>query len=357
MEKIFTSRERVKTSLNHQEPDRVPIDIGGTFLTSAPEKIQKQIADILGLKSEPDPRFDLFDDRIQKYYGCDLRSIVPVKWPNWGFKEVHEAPLKNATIDDLDRYPWPEPDDEMIKGLENKARFLHNETEYFICAGQIGQGIFEAGCWLRGYEKILYDIALDKEFVHELNKKILETNIKIGELYFGIIGKYVDMVLIGDDLATQKAPYISPDTFRELYKPYFKEYISSIKKHCLKAKIAHHCCGSSFRLLDDLADIGIEVINPVQTTANEMNPENLAKKKNKLSYLGGVDLQYILPYGTREEVEEFVKKLIMILGSGGGYILAPCHTLPEDVKLENVITMLEAAIKWGKYETVEKGRI
>jgi len=333
----MNNRERVRIALNHKEPDRVPIDFGGTFLTSAPKILQQKIVDILGLKTEPDPRFTQFDERIQSYFGCDLRSITPKVNPYWGFKEVHESPLKDATIDDLEDYPWPMPDDAMIKGLEEEAKFLHEETEYFICAAQIGIGIFETGCYLRGYEKFLIDIAMDEKFVHALNSKVLETNINLGNLYYGTIGKYVDMVLIGDDLATQHAPYISPDTFRKIFKPYLKEYVSSIKKHCSNAVISHHCCGSSFRLLNDLADIGIDVINPVQTSAHEMSPENLATKKDKLSFLGGVDLQYILPYGTTREVEEFVKNLINKLGLGGGYILAACHTLPEDVKPENII--------------------
>ena len=347
----MNSRERVRMALSHQSPDRVPIDFGGTFLTSASENIQKQIVNILGLKGQPDSRFEQFDDRIQKYFGCDLRSMVPKSSPDWGFdwKELHKAPLKDATINDLKNYPWPEPDEAMVEGLEQEAQFLHKETDYFICASQIGQGIFELGCYLRGYEKLLLDTAINKDFVHAFNQEVLEANLRLGELYFGVIGPYVDMVLIGDDLATQKAPYISPDTFRELFKPYFKEYISSIKKCCPDAITGHHCCGNSFRLLDDLADIGIEVINPVQTRANEMTPENLVTKKDRLSFLGGVDLQYILPHGTAQEVEQFVKNLINLLGQGGGYILAPCHTLPDDVKPENVITMLETALKCGKY--------
>jgi uroporphyrinogen decarboxylase len=142
---------------------------------------------------------------------------------------------------------------------------------------------------------------------------------------------------------------MAPAIFRELFKPYFKKYIEGIKKHCPNAKLAHHCCGSSYLLLDDFAEIGVDVINPVQTTAKNMSPENLAKKKNRLSFHGGGDLQYILPHGTALEVEDFIKNLVLKLGPGGGYILAPCHSVPEDVKPENLITMFETALKFGKY--------
>jgi uroporphyrinogen decarboxylase len=346
----MNSRERVRLALEHREPDRVPIDLGGTFLTSAPPAMQQQIADRLGLRGAPDPRFGHFDDRIQRHFGCDLRSITPKRWPAWGFDVLAlQFPLKDASLEDLATYPWPEPDPAAIEGLEEEARFLHEETDYFICASQIGQGLFELGCYMRGYERILLDIALDPGFVHRFNEKALATNIRWGDLYFGVVGPYVDMVLIGDDLATQRGLYMSPSAFRELYKPYFAEYVASIRRLCPRAKIAHHCCGSSFALLDDLVEIGIDVINPVQTRAAHMSPEALATKKDQLAFLGGVDLQRILPYGTHEEVEAFVKTLIEHLAPGGGYILAACHSLPEDVKPENVITMLEAALRWGRY--------
>ncbi len=344
-----THRERVRQALSHREPDRVPIDIGGTFLSSAPVEMQRGIADVLGLMGEPDPRFDKFDDRIQRHFGCDLRSITPARGVSWGFSDVHQAPLRNASVEDLDDYRWPQPDDVMVAGVREKARFLHEETDYFVCAAQIGMGIFELGCALRGYERILFDMAADKEFVHALNRKLLETNLRLGDPYFSEIGCHADMVLIGDDLATQNGPYMSPESFRELVKPYFAEYVASIKRHCPRAAVAHHCCGSSYRLLDDLSEIGIEVINPVQTKAHEMSPERLSENKALLSFHGGVDLQHVLPHGSVGEVEEFVRDLIRHLAPGGGYILAACHTLPEDVAPENVVAMFEAALKWGAY--------
>ncbi|OGS27462.1 MAG: hypothetical protein A2297_04880 [Elusimicrobia bacterium RIFOXYB2_FULL_48_7] len=346
----MTSRERVRAALEHKEPDRIPIDFGASY-TGAPKHIQQKIADILGLKGEPDPRFDYFDDRIQKYFGCDVRGINPVVMPAWGYKwkPAHYAPLQDATIEDIRKYPWPRPDEKMIRGLEEKAKFLHNETDYAVCACQIGEGIFEMGCYMRGYEQWLIDIMTDADLVRTFNDITLKAHLQLADLYYGAVGRYVDMVIIGDDLCTQEGPYMSPAVFRELFKPYFKELVAGIKKHCPGAKLAHHCCGSSWMFLDDFAEIGIDVINPTQTTAKDMAPERLAAKKNKLSFHGGVDLQHILPHGTRQEVEDFVKNLIAKLGPGGGYILAACHAVPDDVKPENVITMLETALKYGKY--------
>jgi len=345
----MTHRERVRTALEHREPDRVPIDLGGTFLSSATPEMQGRLVRLLGLDGDPDPRFGRFDDRIQRRFDCDLRSITPARATDWGYRDVHDAPLRSATEDDLDAYAWPEPSDAALEGLRDEARFLHEETDYFVCASQIGMGIFELGCRLRGYEQILIDLVADKGFAHALNRKLLETNARLGDPYFGEIGSYVDMVLIGDDLATQASPYMSPDCFREMIKPYFEEYVASIRQRCPNAIIAHHCCGSVCQLLDDLAEIGIRVINPVQTRAHEMSPANLASKKGTLSFHGGVDLQQVLPHGSTDEVAAFVKDLIRHLAPGGGYILAACHTLPDDVKPENVVAMLEAALKWGAY--------
>ncbi len=347
----LTSRERVLTALNHREPDRLPFDIGGTILSSAKPVMQQAIADVLGLTGEPDPRFPEFDNRIQEYFGCDLRSISPAAPCGWGVKwgDLSSCVLEDATINDLENYPWPEPSDALIAGLEDQARFLRDETDYFICAGQVGQGIFEISCWLRGYEQTLYDLVDDHEFIHAFNRKIVEVNRRLGDVYFGCIGSYVDMVIIGDDYATQDSPYMAPAQFRELYKPYFAEYIADIKRHCPQAKIAHHCCGSSWLLMDDLIEIGVDVINPVQTTAAHMAPENLATRKPQLAFHGGVDLQHVLPFGSSEEVEDFVKHLIRHLAPGGGYILAACHSLPHDVKPQNVVTMLETAKSFGTY--------
>jgi uroporphyrinogen decarboxylase len=341
-------RERVRQAISHQEPDRLPIDFGGTFLSSATPEMQRRIADLLGLRGEPDPRFKHFDERIQRHFDTDLRSIEPAKWPT--FEMDHgsfAATIEEPTLDALERYPWPEPEPAMIAGLRDEARFLHEETDYFICASQIGQGIFELGCYLRGYANILEDMVEEPDFVHAFNRRALETNRRLGEPYFGAIGPYVDMVLLGDDLATQRASYMSPRMFREFIKPYFAEYIRDIRALCPNAVIAHHCCGASYQLLDDLIEIGVQVSNPTQTTAEGMAPERLALKKPRLTFHGGVDLQHVLPHGTRAEVRAFVKNLIEKLAPGGGYILAACHTLPDDVRPENVIEMIEAARELG----------
>ncbi|MFW5829647.1 MAG: uroporphyrinogen decarboxylase family protein, partial [Planctomycetota bacterium] len=309
----MSHRQRVRTALQHQQPDRLPIDFGGTFLSSATPVMQERLVALLGLQTERDERYRWFDNRIQEYFDTDLRQIRPHGNANWGFGRLEESPMRDFEVEDLERWDWPVPRDDMFDGLREEARFLHDETDYAICASQIGQGIFEAGCYLRGYDQLLMDIMEEDEevgFVHAFNQRVLETNLRLGDAYFAEIGPYVDIVLVGDDLAMQTGPYMSPDTFRRMYKPYFAEYIANIRKHCPNAFIGHHCCGASRLLLDDLIEIGVQLANPLQTSATGMKPAGLAADfKPRLAFHGGGDLQHVLPWGTPEEVTALTEDL------------------------------------------------
>lgn len=346
----MTPRQRVRKALNHEEPDRVPLDFGGTHLTSAEPEMQARIAEHMGLTGSPDPRFRNFDDRIQKRLDCDLRLVQPNRPPQYGFTHVWESPLRNATLEDVQRYPhWPKFEPDMISGLADEARFLHEETDYAICAAQVSEGIFETGCYLRGYDQILLDMVLEPERAHAFFRKVLDVNLELSEPYLKVVGPYVDMVLFGDDLAMQDRPYMSPATFDSMIRPYFKTYVDCIRAYCPKAFIAHHCCGSAEQLFGRLLACGVQIHEPVQTTARNMEPEKLKHAKPGLGFLGGLDLQHVLPFGTREEVVSHVRRLMANLAPGGGWICAPCHTLPADVRPENIVLALETARQCGEY--------
>jgi len=348
----MNSRERVRISLSHQEPDRLPLDFGGTHLTSAAPEMQARIAQCLGLRGSPDPRCKHFDDRIQKHFQCDLRLIRPAIRTDYGINDGSEAPLRNAGWDEISHYPWPRFIPARVAGLADEARFLHEETDYAVCAAQISEGIFETGCYLRGYDQILIDIMTDPDLAHAFFKKVLAINLELSEPYFKAVGSYVDMVLFGDDLAMQDRAYMAPAIFDAMIKPYFKEYVACIRAYCPRAFIAHHSCGSTVELFGRLNECGVQIHNPVQTSARNMEPEKLKAHKPGMAFLGGIDLQYILPFGSAEEVKAFVKRLIINLAPGGGYIFAPCHTLPPDCKPENLILALNTARELGVYPVV-----
>jgi len=369
---MFTSRERVLTALNHQEPDRIPVDFGGTGISSASEKVIRQLKDYLGLKGEGDPRFHYFDERIQRMFDVDLRRIShkpsrkykPRINPDgsetdeWGLQSKPQdketlyvsAPLAKATIEDIETYPWPQPHDpSRFEGLEKEAKTLYYETDYCIVADPVGCGLFEMGCQMRGYDRFLEDMVINQEFVHAFFAKYLSIISILAEQYYEAVGKYIHIAWVGDDMAMQTSPFFSPQMYGELVKPYFKQYLKVIKERT-KAKIMLHCCGSVYSLINEFIDTGIEILNPIQPAADNMEPWRLKQGfGDRLSFHGGIDLQYVLPKGSVTEVKEHVKERIEALSPGGGYILAPAHSLPDDVPPQNIVAMLEAANEYGRY--------
>ncbi|MEK6647309.1 MAG: uroporphyrinogen decarboxylase family protein [Candidatus Firestonebacteria bacterium] len=362
----MTSRERLIKTLNHQEADRVPIDFGGTGLTSAMPVVLEKLQNYLGLDHLVDPDFPYFDIRIQKKFNCDIQQIG-LRQPKdfqkkytpsgnsineWGFSwaETSFAPLKGATPDDIKKYPWPDPNAEgRTKGLKEHVLRLYETTDFAIAANEVFLGPFEAGCLICGYDDWLVKLAIDEEFTNAFLEKWLEVANGFSQNCFEIVGEYIQMLQLGDDIATQKGLFLSPDMYKEKIFPYFKKALDYIKQ-LTKAKIVLHSCGSSYRLLPQLIEAGVDGINPLQTTAVDMDPVKLkAEFGNSLIFHGGVDLQHILPYGTVEEVREFVKNLIKVMSPGGGFILAACHSLPEDVPPQNIVAMLEAAAEFGSY--------
>jgi len=357
----MNSRQRVLAAIDHQTPDRVPVDLGGTGVSSGAAELQQAMRQVLGLRQPRDPRFPYFDNGIQEYFGCDLRRIG-MRGPRfyqprfdaqgrrldeWGVHDYNDSahnPLRHLSAEDLQTYPWPDPyDPGRVEGLREYARFLHEETEYAIAADAPSQGFFEAGCRFRGYDQFLLDFAMDPDWVRAFFDKMLELMRGFVEVYVGAIGDYIDIIWLGDDACTQRGPYIRPEMYRRLVKPYFQEYIQHIKKFT-RARIMHHCCGSCYSLIPDYLDIGIEVLTPGQPEATHMEAWRLKQSYgDRMTFHGGIGLQYILPQGSPAEIEANVRETARILGQGGGYILAAGHTPPEDVTAESMIVMLEAA--------------
>ena len=354
-------RERVLTAIDHREPDRVPLDFGGTGVSSASEEMQLKIRQVLGLTAPRDPRFRYFDNVIQEYFNCDLRQIgmrgprhftprqdAKGRWlDEWGVHDYNDSavnPLRYATIEDLSKYPWPNPyDPGRIEGLKEEAKFLHTQTDYAIAANAPAMGFFESGCRLRGYDQLLLDFAIDQDFIRAFFDKQLELMSGFVDVYLGEIGEYIDIIWLGDDACTQRGPYINPKMYRQLVKPYFAEYIRRIKKYT-SARIMHHCCGACSVLMPDYLDIGIQIMTPSQPEAEGMQPERLKRLYGeRMTFHGGIGLQHVLPRGTPAEIKANVSNVAHTFGKGGGYILAAAHTPPDDVPTENIIAMLETA--------------
>jgi uroporphyrinogen decarboxylase len=380
MEKI-SSRERVLIALNHQEPDRVPLDIGGASCTSIIIEGYDRLEDFLGFSGKTTLQSQLtrlaqLDTDMINYLGCDCLPIYPqiptcttllsgqqeILTDVWGvqYKKMFHAaggyywerfhgPLEQASIEELESFAWPPlagPD--YTRGLAEKAKALYETTEYALVADGGFKNFFELACDLRGFERTLMDFAENQEFIHALMLKILEINIQATGCFLDAVGPYIQVFRVGDDLATQRGLLMSPKAYRDLLKPYHRKFIEFVKSKT-DAKIFYHTCGKVTDLIGDLVEIGVDILNPVQVSALGDTAALKAQFGDRISFWGGIDTQHILPHGNVRDVKDEVKRRIHDLGPGGGYIVAPVHNIQPDVPPENIIAMVESTREYGKY--------
>ena len=381
----LSSRERVRLALNHQEPDRVPVDLDG-YATYFTEGAYLGMLRYLGLEEQPQVNewfmVSPASEAILTRFGVDFRRVglrapdgfraqqMPDgSWSDeWGvrkrrvahfsprlgrevaYAELAHSPLATAGLEDLEAYPWPDPADPgRYRGLAEEVRQRHADSPYALVASAIGMGLFEQAQWLRGIENFLVDLCLQPEFARRLIQKIFEFQVRVLERYLDIVGPYVEMVETSDDYGMQTGPMISPQLYREFLQPGHRLLNQAIKKRSA-AKIFLHSCGSISSLLEDLIAAGVEVINPVQPGARDMDSRELKRRFGaRVVFHGGVDEQRVLPYGSEEQVREEVRARIAALAPGGGYVLAPAHNLQDDVPPQNVEAMFAAAREYGRY--------
>lgn len=264
---------------------------------------------------------------------------------NFGQWQAVGRPLAGASMADLERYPWPDPqriDPGQIAALRDRARYLYEETPYVVCGRHPYFGVFELGCWMCGFDDFLYRLAGDVEFVVRFFEIILDYHKRVDEIYYGAIGRYLHYTTSGDDFGTQTGPFLSVRMFDRLIKPFLAARIAHIRTYS-DAAFFHHSCGAIRPLIPSLIEAGVQILNPIQPRAFEMEPERLkAEFGNCLTFYGGVDTQQLLPNGTPDEITAEVRRLVGILGADGGYILSPAHVFQQDVPLENVIALYRA---------------
>jgi uroporphyrinogen decarboxylase len=212
-----------------------------------------------------------------------------------------------------------------------------------------GAGVFEQSVAIRGNENFYVDLIANPKLATAIMDKMLEFYIGFWEEMLPIVGPYVQVIKVGDDLGMQNGPLISPDLYRSLIKPRERELISFIKKRT-DAKIYFHSCGSVYEFIPDLIEIGVDVLNPIQVSAKDMVTKRLKQEfGERLSFWGAVDTQQVLPFGSQEDVEAEVRKRIGDLAPGGGYILSSVHNIQAKVPPENIAAMFDAAFKYGEY--------
>ncbi len=379
----LTHRERVLRAIERQEPDRVPVDFGGTYATSISLGAYQNLMGHLALEGGGDvirkwANVVQPDEKVLRYLDIDTRMIVPRYGDNWnewwrvkllpdgsyldewgiiwakpetGNYFIKKSPLAgDVDTGDLETYPWPNPDDpDRYYGIREQAMALKEETDCAVVV-MFPRPIVSLSQFLRGYEDWFLDMATNRDFLQALMDKILDIDLKVGKRLFEAIGKYVDVVFVHDDLATQESLMFSPEQYREMVKPRHQKIFNFIKTHS-NAKVIYHCDGAIYPIMRDFVEIGVDALNPVQVSAQGMNTPTLKKEfGDRLCFWGGIDTHRVLSRGSPGDVREEVKKQIEILGQGGGYVLAAVHNIQDDVKPENIVTMFEAAKEFGKYD-------
>lgn len=370
----MTSRERMMTALRHEQPDRPPIDLGGV-VTGIHRDAYNNLKAALGI-DEPTVISD-FKQQLAEPSEAVLSSLgVDTRYVSDGSRAGHDViktetadsfgyvdayglewrmpralplyydmvnhPLAGLTAEDLDHYDWPEPSDAGVDVLAERARDLYENTDYaLVIFGPAS--FFEFAWYLRGFENYMMDMMLDEAFMNKLLDKLLEQHLSYWEPRIEAVGKYVQVVQVADDLGHQAGPMMSLDMFNKYIRPRHKEVIDFIRART-DAKVFQHSCGAIAQFIPALAENGIDIINPVQTSAVGMEPEYLkAEFGERVCFWGGIDSQHLLPNGSPEDVAAETRRIIGILGEGGGYIVNPVHNIQADVPAENIIALFEAA--------------
>lgn len=382
----MTSRERVQAALCHEEPDRVPIILGANNTTSIKAKPYQELKERFNIRSIDRYLYDwpelgsiLMDDEVLDQLYSDVRGILdrfpastyernlnrPPHTPylnDWGcltgevepgvyFQSNH--PLREArTPDDIHSYPhWPDMDDPYRVGhVRDAAKALAEANRYAILGSPWLLSIFERAQAMQGMDTLLVNMSVNPELAQALFEKIASLCKTLMGHFLAQCGEDLDIVCIGDDLGTERSLLISPRMYRRLLKPLHADLIASIKSRT-KAKVFFHTDGDVSGLIDDLVEIGVEVLNPVQTSAGNMsNLFELKKRYGKnLVFCGAIDTQKVLPFGTPVEVRTEVRRVIDLLGPGGGYLLGAVHTIMSEVPAANIIAMVEAVQEFGGY--------
>ena len=394
----MNSRERVIAALNHEVPDRIPRDLGGTESSGITGIAYNRLRAHMGLPSAPPRIFDVYqqialvDEDIRAAFSIDTVPLVyeprdwktfdladgspcliPAGWaphnegedmvvrdasgntvarmPGGGFyfepvrfplADVSDPTELDAHAHEFENFDLPLMMDESWDSFAERARRLHDETEYAV-VGNFLAHLLAAGQLLRKYDSFLIDLMINKSLAHAILERLTEAYCRRAKTYLSAVGRYIDAILVNDDLGTQTGPMLSPETYREMILPYQKRLFGFIKQRA-EVPLLLHSCGSVREFIPDLIEAGVDALNPIQVSAAGMNPAELKREfgRDLVFWGGGCDTQEVLCRRSPEQVKAEVRRRAADLAPGGGFVFTQVHNIQPDVPPENIIAMYAA---------------
>lgn len=408
----MNSRERVLRALNHEEPDRIPVDLGGHRSSGIAAIAYHQLRKHLGLPEKPVRVYDMvqqlavIDEDVLDLFGIDVIEmgrgflLDDKDWKPWILPDgtpceipyytnleqreedwfildeagiemgvlkkgslyfeqtlfpLMERGIENDDFEDLEemlgKQIWSavahpgahlKMDEEGLREMGLRAKELREKSNRAI-VGLFGGNMFEIPQMLYRMDHYLLATGMYPDKVMELSEKLYQVHLKNLEKWISAVGPYIDIVLFGDDLGGQQGPLISPEAYREYYKP-FHEKLWGRAKELADVKVQLHCCGGIYELLDDLIEAGLDMVNPVQISCRGMDPRRLKEEfGDRITFWGGgCDTQRILPLSKPHEISKHVQELSSIFSPGGGFVFQQVHNILANVPPENVVAMFES---------------
>jgi uroporphyrinogen decarboxylase len=379
----MTSRERVLKALHHEEPDRVPLDLGATRNSGILAPTYRALTEFLALDDANEPELHGHakllgltppSEAVLQRLAIDFRGITlgkadhskeallpdgtyrdelgvirrqPTGMPYW---ELTVSPFAGeVTVHDVINWDWPDPTDPgHIRGLREKALAVREQTEYALVL-HLQDIIVHPTQFLLGFEKWYLSFYLDPALINTLMDIMLELRTEVTRRALAEVGDLIDVVSCSDDVGDARGSILSPEMYGQFIKPRHRRYFETVRS-LTPATILYHSCGAVADLIPSFIDMGIDFINPVQVSAAGMDPQRLKEEYgDKIGFWGGIDTTRVLPFGTPETVIEEVKARLRDLAGNGGYVLAAVHNLQPDVPAENIVAMYDAAREYGRY--------
>ncbi|MCI0512217.1 methyltransferase [candidate division KSB1 bacterium] len=400
----MTSRERVLTALNHQAPDRIPIDFSGHRSSGITAIAYRKLREFLGLPAKPIRVYDLIqqlaivDEDVLNRFGVDTLelgrgfALTATDWTAWELPDgtpclvpAWSVPQREAgrwilrakngrVIGQLPDgvlffeqtyYPFTDGPEDLSalsaafdecmwsaiaappgpiadSALRTGALNLRAQTDRAMI-GLFGGNLLELGQFLYRNDNFFMLLAASPQRAHAFLDQLVALHLKNLEHYLSLVGEVLDVILFGDDLGMQSGPQISPAMYREFFKPRH-QLLWQRAKSLAPVKVMLHCCGGVYDLLPDLIDAGLDAINPVQISAVGMDPVRLKREfgSDLTFWGGGCDTQWILPTATPQQVAAHVRQQAKIFKPNGGFVFQQVHNIMANVPPENIVAMFDA---------------